>query len=44
MEHSSIHTLQEFLLHTEAVMYVVAVMILIGFIWFYGALTSNEEN
>ncbi|MFH2204993.1 MAG: hypothetical protein ABIJ96_17930 [Elusimicrobiota bacterium] len=39
-----IHTLHEFFYHTEAVIYALAVTIVVGFFFFYRALTNSEGN
>ncbi|MFH1723742.1 MAG: hypothetical protein ABII00_03860 [Elusimicrobiota bacterium] len=38
------HTLHDFFWLTEAVMYVLILAMLAGFVWFYYALTGGEEK
>ena len=40
--HGEIHTLHDFFLSTEAVIYALAVCIVLGFAWFYYVLTGEE--
>jgi len=40
----TIHTLQEYMLHTESVTYVIIVAALIGITFFYRFLTERDDD
>lgn len=41
---STIHTLQEYMLHTESITYVIIVAALIGITFFYRFLTDRDDD
>jgi len=41
---TTIHTLQEFMLHTESVTYIIIVAALIGITFFYRFLTDRDDD
>jgi hypothetical protein len=41
---STIHTLQEYMLHTESITYVIIVAALIGITFFYRFLTERDDS
>ena len=40
----SIHTFQEFMLHTKNIIYIIMVLILVAMPAIWGFLTGNEED
>ena len=40
----TIHTLQEYMLHTETVTYIIIVAALIGITFFYRFLTERDDD
>ena len=40
----SIHTLQEFMMQTKAIIYILGVGFLVGFVAFYRYLNRNEND
>ena len=38
------HTLQDFLLHTEGVTYLLIAGFLVLFVWFYRTLVKNDDR
>ena len=42
--HGTFHTLQEFLLHTKSVTYVIIVLILLGMVGFWLFLSERDED
>jgi hypothetical protein len=40
----TIHTLQEYMLHTESITYVIIVAALIGITFFYRFLTERDDD
>ena len=41
---STIHTLQDYMLHTESVTYIIIVVALIGITFFYRFLTERDDD
>ena len=41
---TTIHTLQEYMLHTESVTYIIIVAALIGITFFYRFLTDRDDD
>ena len=41
---STIHTLQDFMLHTESITYILIVAALIGITFFYLFLTDGDDD
>ena len=41
---STIHTLQDFMLHTESITYILIVAALIGITFFYLFLTDRDDD
>jgi hypothetical protein len=41
---STIHTLQDYMLHTETVTYIIIVAALIGITFFYRFLTERDDD
>ena len=41
---NTIHTLQEYMLHTESITYVIIVAALIGITFFYRFLTERDDD
>ncbi|MGD8521337.1 MAG: hypothetical protein PVF56_09360 [Desulfobacterales bacterium] len=41
---TTIHTLQEYMLHTETITYVIIVAALIGITFFYRFLTERDDD
>ena len=41
---STIHTLQEYMLHTESITYIIIVAALIGITFFYRFLTERDDD
>ncbi|MFH0792797.1 MAG: hypothetical protein V2A74_02060 [bacterium] len=41
---SEIHTLQEFMSHTKSISYLIAVVFMVGFIFFWNFLTAKEDR
>jgi hypothetical protein len=40
----TIHTLQDFMLHTESITYIIIVAALIGMTFFYRFLTDRDDD
>ncbi len=40
----SIHTLQEFMLRTKGILYLLALSYLIGFVWFWKFLNGRQKE
>lgn len=40
----SIHTLQEFMLRTKGILYLLAICYFVGFVWFWKFLHGREKN
>ena len=40
----SIHTLQEYMFHTESITYILIVLALLGFTFFYLFLSQREDD
>ncbi len=38
------HTLQEFMLHTESVTYILILCTLVGIAWFWGFLSERDDD
>ena len=41
---STIHTLQDYMLHTETITYIIIVAALVGFTFFFRFLTERDED
>jgi hypothetical protein len=41
---STIHTLQDYMLHTETITYIIIVAALIGITFFYRFLTDRDDD
>jgi hypothetical protein len=41
---TTIHTLQEYMLHTESITYIIIVAALIGMTFFYRFLTDRDDD
>ncbi|MDX2502082.1 MAG: hypothetical protein QNL14_16455 [Deltaproteobacteria bacterium] len=41
---TTIHTLQEYMLHTESITYIIIVAALIGITFFYRFLTDRDDD
>jgi len=41
---STIHTLQDYMLHTESITYIIIVAALIGITFFYRFLTERDDD
>jgi hypothetical protein len=41
---TTIHTLQEYMLHTETITYIIIVAALIGITFFYRFLTERDDD
>lgn len=41
---NAIHTLQEYMLHTETITYIIIVAALIGITFFYRFLTERDDD
>ena len=40
----SIHTLQEFMLRTKGILYLLAIAYFVGFVWFWKFLSGREKK
>ena len=41
---TTIHTLQEYMLHTETITYIIIVAALVGFTFFFRFLTERDDD